>query len=76
MTAGSYYDQMERAAEMYDLDAAPGNRAEVIERTYPISGRTFYTVECQHCLVVLNSGHHYTNRAAAWRMRQTHSCYA
>lgn len=36
--------------------------ARVIDRTYPSSGQAFSTVECEACLVVLNSGHHYHER--------------
>lgn len=32
--------------------------AEVIRHVY-LNGIDFYTVECDQCLIVLNSGHHY-----------------
>lgn len=35
--------------------------------------RPFWIVECQPCLVVLNSGHHYTDQALAQRLAEAHN---
>jgi hypothetical protein len=50
--------------------------AELIERTYAVSGTPFVLVQCWDCLAVLNSGHHYTGpagRVHAQRLADEHN---
>lgn len=46
--------------------------AHVITRHYG-SGQAFYTVECESCNVMLNSGHHYTELQYAERTMNNHN---
>ena len=54
--------------------------AHLIERQYTSTGKTFWTVQCNACGSVLNSGHHYTGsdgeyfaaRTAADHNRENH----
>lgn len=50
----------------------PKRTARVVNRTYA-SGRLYWTVECDECLVVLNSGHHYNARTLAQRDADEHN---
>lgn len=38
--------------------------ARIVDHTYHSSGRRFYTVQCDTCGIVLNSGHHYVEGLA------------
>jgi hypothetical protein len=49
--------------------------AHLVARTYK-SGRAFFTVECDTCLAVLNSGHHYDadrDRGHAEKLAEDHN---
>ena len=54
--------------------------AQLYEHQYSSTGRTFWTVQCNACGSVLNSGHHYTGadgeyfatRLAADHNRENH----
>lgn len=39
--------------------------ATIQTHEYSLTGRKYFTVQCDQCLVVLNSGHHYAENELA-----------
>lgn len=39
--------------------------ARILTHQYHLTGRNYFTVQCDECLVVLNSGHHYADNELA-----------